>query len=113
MNQPPDAFQRLMGTLSQRAVELPEGSYTTKLMRGGVVKIGGKITEEAAEVVAAAAEEGEAGRQHFVYEVGDLFFHTMVMMAYRGVTWDELERELARREGVSGLEEKKSREQQK
>ncbi len=104
-----DAFERLMATLRERAETLPEGSYTTKLMRGGVPKIGSKILEESHEVVEAASEADEAGRAHFIYEVGDLIYHTMVMMAYRGVQWSEVEAELARREGVSGLEEKRSR----
>jgi phosphoribosyl-ATP pyrophosphohydrolase len=104
-----DAFERLMATLRERAETMPVGSYTTKLLQGGVDKIGSKILEESREVVEAAAELDEAGRAHFIYEVGDLIYHTMVMMAFRGVQWSEVEAELARREGVSGLEEKRRR----
>jgi phosphoribosyl-ATP pyrophosphohydrolase len=84
-------------------------SYTVKLLEGGTAKIGGKITEEAAEVVEAAGEPGDDGRSHFVYECADLVYHLFVMMAHRGVKLAELETELARRFGISGLEEKASR----
>lgn len=104
-----EPLQRLMQTLRQRAVEMPAGSYTTKLMQGGVPKLGAKVMEEAAELVEAAAEPGEQGRQHFVYEAGDLLYHALALMAYRNVTLDEVAAELARREGTSGLAEKASR----
>ena len=103
------SLSRLMSTLDERAKELPEGSYTTKLLKGGSVKIGGKILEEANELIEAAEESGEEGREHFVYEAADLLYHTMVMLAWRGVDLDEVAGELARREGISGLEEKASR----
>jgi phosphoribosyl-ATP pyrophosphohydrolase len=100
---------RLMKTLSARADSLPEGSYTTKLLRGGVAKIGDKIREEADELIEAAAEPGVEGREHFVYEAADLVYHTLVLLAWRGVDIDEVVTELARREGTSGLDEKASR----
>jgi phosphoribosyl-ATP pyrophosphohydrolase len=84
-------------------------SYTARLLAGGVAKIGPKVTEEAAEVVEAAAEPEESGRQHTICEAADVIYHLMVLMAARGVTLDEIERELARRFGMSGLEEKASR----
>ncbi len=102
-------LQRLMRTLAERAQSRPEGSYTTKLMDGGTEKIGRKIREEAEELIEAADEPGTAGREHFVYEAGDLIYHTLVLLAYRGVDLDEVAAELARREGTSGLVEKASR----
>jgi phosphoribosyl-ATP pyrophosphohydrolase len=104
-----DVFHRLMETVARRVRQLPEGSYTTTLVRGGVTKIGEKITEEAAEVVEAAGESGDAGKTHLTAEVADLLFHTFVMMAHRGVTLEDVASELARREGTSGLEEKRRR----
>ena len=71
--------------------------------------IGAKIVEEAIEVVEAAGEPGEAGREHFIREVGDLVYHLLVLMRQRNCSLADLEAELARRFGVSGLEEKASR----
>ena len=107
-----EPISRLMNTLLQRARTMPEGSYTTKLLRGGVERIGSKIREEADELINAASESGDDGRDHFVYEAGDLIYHTLVLLAWRGVDIDEVAAELARREGTSGLAEKASRKQQ-
>ncbi len=84
-------------------------SYTAKLLAGGVAKIGPKVTEEAAEVVEAAAEPGEEGRQHIVREAADVLYHLLVLLAARDVKLEEVESELARRFNMSGLEEKASR----
>jgi len=108
----PDIFDRLMTELHQRAVELPEGSYTTKLLQGGIPKIGSKIREEANEVIEAAGEPGEAGVEHTVREACDVIFHLWVLLASRGISLDSLRLELERREGVSGLEEKRRRGQE-
>ncbi|MCL4161744.1 UNVERIFIED_CONTAM: hypothetical protein GTU68_048648 [Idotea baltica] len=105
-----------MQTLQERAESRPAGSYTTKLMEGGATKIGSKIREEADELIEAAQEfsgNGDEGREHFVYEAGDLIYHTLVMLAYRGVDLSEVASELARREGTSGLVEKASRDDKK
>ena len=72
-------------------------------------KIGAKITEEAGEVVAAAAEPGDAGRAHLVHEVADLIFHTLVLLGLHDIPWADVEAELARRFGVSGIAEKEAR----
>ncbi|WP_425400585.1 phosphoribosyl-ATP diphosphatase [Aeoliella sp.] len=88
-----------------------DSSYTAKLLAGGVEKIGKKIVEEAAEVVEAAGEPDEAGRQHTIAEAGDVLYHLMVLMAHRQIKLAEVESELARRFGMSGLEEKASRPQ--
>jgi phosphoribosyl-ATP pyrophosphohydrolase len=87
-----------------------DASYTARLLAGGVAKIGAKVTEEAAEVVEAAAERGEEGRQHTIREAGDVLYHLLVLLAARDVKLDEVERELAKRFHISGLEEKASRE---
>lgn len=113
---------RLMQLLRQRAIDLPTGSYTTALIRGGVDKIGGKIREESEELIEAAKSRDEAAesndasdqtiasrRQHTVYEAGDLLYHTMVLLAQQGIDLSEVAAELARREGIGGLAEKASR----
>ncbi|MCA9268695.1 MAG: phosphoribosyl-ATP diphosphatase, partial [Planctomycetales bacterium] len=84
---------------------------TTSLFAGGVAKIGEKILEEAAEVVEAAGEPGEEGRAHLVREAADLVYHLMVMLAHCDVSLAEVEAELGRRSGVSGLDEKAARKQ--
>ena len=104
-----DVLQRLMLTLHERAQARPVGSYTTKLLDGGVPAIAAKIREEAEEVIEAADEEGQAGREHLAREVADLLYHTFVLMAYRQLDLAEVTDVLAAREGVSGLEEKRRR----
>ena len=69
-----------MAVIEDRRANPPAKSYTTSLFQGGVQKIGGKITEEAAEVVEAASEPGDAGRTHFIYESADLLYHLFVML---------------------------------
>ena len=85
-----------------------EGSYTTYLFSKGLDKILKKVGEEATEVVIAAKDEI---REQIVYESADLLFHLMVMLARYDLTLDDVAAELARREGLSGLVEKASREQ--
>ena len=104
-----DILDRLMAEIHTRAAQMPEGSYTTKLIRGGVEKMGAKITEEAAEVVDAAATSVAPDNQHLIYEACDVIYHLWVLLGSRGVTVDDLRAELARREGTSGLEEKRQR----
>lgn len=100
----------LMGVIRDRKSNPPaERSYVVDLMRGGVAKIGGKIVEEAAEVVEAGDEPGDAGRQHLVKEVADLVFHAAVLLGYRDLDWSQVEGELARRFGISGIAERESR----
>jgi phosphoribosyl-ATP pyrophosphohydrolase len=102
---------QLMAVIEDRKANPPERSYTTKLFQGGVPKIGKKILEEASEVVEAAAEDGEDGRNHLIYEAGDLIYHLFVMLGHKNISLAEVESELARRFGVSGLDEKSARDQ--
>ena len=106
---PTRPIDELESTIEARKGASSDSSYTAKLLAGGVEKIGAKITEEAAEVVEAAGEPGEEGRQHTIREAGDVIYHLMVLLAWRGVSFAEVEAELQRRTGVSGLEEKASR----
>jgi phosphoribosyl-ATP pyrophosphohydrolase len=103
-------LDQLEQTIAERkAAAATDTSYTAKLLAGGVAKIGPKVTEEAAEVVEAAAEPGEEGRQHTLREAADVLYHLLVLLAARGVKLEEVESELARRFNMSGLEEKASR----
>ncbi len=109
MTEPSPILMQLMAVIEDRKAQMPEKSYTTALFRGGVEKIGGKIMEEAGEVVAAAAETGRDGRAHLIHEAADLVYHLLVMLGYRDVPLAEVEAELARRFGISGLDEKAAR----
>jgi phosphoribosyl-ATP pyrophosphohydrolase len=106
----PSILTALMGVIAARKVNpTAERSYVVSLLQGGVPRIGAKITEEAGEVVDAAAEPGEAGRAHLIREVADLVFHTLVLLGHHDIPWDDVEAELARRFGVGGIVEKESR----
>ena len=106
---PQRPLDELEKTIASRAGEPNAGSYTSQLLAGGVDKIGAKIIEEASEVVEAAGDSDPAGREHFIRECGDLVYHLLVMMRLRNCSLADLDAELARRFGVSGLEEKASR----
>lgn len=102
-------FPQLMAVIEDRRVNPPEKSYTTSLFAGGVAKIGQKIVEEAAEVIEAASESGDVGRRHLVHESADLIYHLFVLLGYHQIALNEVEAELARRFGISGLDEKAAR----
>ena len=92
----------------------PEKSYIARLFNKGDDAILKKIGEEATETVMAAKDARAASmtdeaRSKVVYEVADLWFHTMVLLARIGRTPEDVVNELARREGLSGLVEKASR----
>ncbi|MFO0903939.1 MAG: phosphoribosyl-ATP diphosphatase [Pirellulales bacterium] len=105
----PSILHQLMAVIEDRRANPPAKSYTTSLFQGGVPKIGGKILEEAREVVEAADEPGPEGRSHLIYEAADVTYHVMVMLGYHGIHWREVEQELGRRFGISGIDEKAAR----
>lgn len=113
MIQPGDVLEQLEAVILSRRAEALAGSqetssrsYTSRLLAGGVTKIGGKVTEEAGELVAAAAGEND---ERVVAEAADLLYHTLVLLAARDLRLSAVEAELARRFGVSGLDEKAAR----
>jgi phosphoribosyl-ATP pyrophosphohydrolase/phosphoribosyl-AMP cyclohydrolase len=92
---PPLAFlSTLTDLVQQRDRERPEGSYTTKLLTGGVDRIGKKIGEEAAEVIIAAKNGVPA---ELSWEVADLLYHLLVLMQQQGVALETVIAELRRR----------------
>jgi phosphoribosyl-ATP pyrophosphohydrolase len=99
-------LQELAEVLEQRKQADPDSSYVAKLYARGLDHILKKIGEEAAETI-IAAKGGE--REQIVYETADLWFHTLVMLAERGLGPEPVLAELARRFGLSGLAEKASR----
>lgn len=104
MNQ--DILQKLTETIEARKQASPESSYVAKLFSKGEDAILKKIGEEATEVI-LAVKEGD--KSHIVYETADLWFHCMVMLSHHGLSSDDVLAELARREGLSGIVEKNSR----
>jgi phosphoribosyl-ATP pyrophosphohydrolase len=102
-------LKQLMVVLEDRKVNPPPNSYTARLYAGGDAKIGAKIAEEAHELVEAAGETGEQGRRHIVYEASDVVYHVLVLLAHHDIRLEDLETEIARRFGQSGLDEKASR----
>ncbi|MEN9939140.1 MAG: hypothetical protein RLZZ387_5719 [Chloroflexota bacterium] len=86
----------LADVIAQRAVERPEGSYTTKLLNGGVDRIGKKIGEEAAEVIIAAKNSAPT---ELAWELSDLLYHSLVLLEQQGLPLETVWRELRRRHG--------------
>lgn len=101
-----DIFDRLSATLAARRNADPETSYTAKLFAKGPEAILKKIGEESAELI-MASKDGKA--DEIVFEAADVLFHTLMLLAFHGLSVDDVRRELARREGVSGIAEKNSR----
>lgn len=101
----------LAQTLETRKSASPDSSYVASLHAKGLDKILEKVGEEAFEVVLAAknAELNPDHRTDVINESADLWFHTLVMLSRLNIHPDEVLAELARREGLSGLEEKASR----
>lgn len=88
----------------------PDKSYVARLFSKGDDAILKKIGEEATEVVMAAKDARAGGdKTKVVYECADLWFHTMLMLAQFDLTPQDVLNELARREGISGIEEKANR----
>lgn len=102
-----DVLARLGELLEQRKTADPASSYVAKLYAKGLDSILKKVGEEATETV-IAAKGGK--RDEVIYETADLWFHTMVMLSYANIKPQEILDELARREGLSGITEKESRE---
>ena len=101
-----DVLARLAAVIESRRGGDPEASYVARLLDRGEDAILKKIGEEATETV-MAAKDGVPAK--IVAETADLWFHCLVMLAHYGLGPDDVLRELARREGLSGLQEKAAR----
>jgi len=101
-----DTLNRLAEVLEARKTADPDTSYVAGLYHKGLDAILKKIGEEATETV-MAAKDGDA--EKIVYETADLWFHSMVLLAHQGLGPQDVVQELARRFGLSGLEEKARR----
>jgi phosphoribosyl-ATP pyrophosphohydrolase/phosphoribosyl-AMP cyclohydrolase len=87
-------LRKLYSVIEQRKEKRPDGSYTTYLFNSGLDKILKKVGEEATETIVAAKNSDS---QRLVSETGDLFYHLLVLLVERGVTLDEISRELKER----------------
>ena len=101
-----DILTELAQVLESRKGASPDSSYVAGLYAKGLDAILKKIGEEATETV-MAAKDGAADK--IVYEVADLWFHTLVLLAHQGLEPQQVLAELQRRFGLSGLEEKANR----
>ena len=107
---PADPLDRLEATIHARRAAQAQGagdaSYTAQLFARGRPRIAQKLGEEAVETVIAALGDDPAA---IVPEAADLLYHLLVLLADAGLTLADVRAEIARREGVSGLEEKTRR----
>ncbi len=101
-----DVLNQVHEVLTSRIGADPGSSYAASLYNKGLDAILKKVGEEATETV-MAAKDGDADK--IIYEVADLWFHTMVLLAQQGLTPQQVIDELERRIGTSGLTEKASR----
>lgn len=101
-----DILSRLSELLEQRKSADPTSSYVARLYAKGMDSILKKIGEEATETIIAAKG---GSKEEIIYETADLWFHTLVMLAKADIKPQDVLGELARREGLSGIDEKSSR----
>lgn len=99
--------------LEERKQQSPNESYVASLYDKGLEKILKKVSEESTEVIMAAKDkehdDSQSNKEHLIYEVADLWFHTMVLLAQQGLTSQDITSELEKRFGLSGLVEKANR----
>lgn len=91
---PLEVFNDVMEVIKDRQVNPKEGSYTNYLFDKGIDKILKKVGEEATEIVIAAKNPNA---DEIKYEISDFLYHMMVLMAYKGVSWEDITEELSRR----------------
>ena len=101
-----DILKQLALILEQRKSQSADESYVASLYAKGLDTILKKIGEESAETIIAAKG---GNKDQIVYEIADLWFHTLVLLAQQGLGPDDVLKELQRRTGLSGLDEKAAR----
>lgn len=108
-----DILKQLDEALEARKSESADSSYVASLYSKGLEKILKKVSEEASETIMAAKDlehdETQKNKDHLVYEIADLWFHTMVLLASKNLSSEDVTSELQRRFGLSGHEEKANR----
>ena len=101
-----EVLHRVAQTLAERKEASPDSSYVSGLFHKGTDAICKKVAEESAEVIMAAKDKDLL---HVVWEVTDVWFHAMFLLAPSDLTVDGVLAEFRRREGVSGIDEKNAR----
>lgn len=101
-----DALTRLDATIGARKAAAPDTSYTAQLLSKGVKKCAEKFGEEAVEAIIAAATQDP---ENLKAEAADVLYHLLVMLHASGLNLADVQAELARREGTSGIAEKAAR----
>ncbi|MEL6212493.1 MAG: phosphoribosyl-ATP diphosphatase [Pseudomonadota bacterium] len=105
-----DVMTRLHAVIMTRKGADPETSYTAKLLAEGPARCAKKFGEEAVEAAIAGALAGEGGpKVALAAEAADTLYHLLVLLAAADIAPDDVAKELARREGVSGHDEKARR----
>jgi phosphoribosyl-ATP pyrophosphohydrolase len=101
-----DVLIKLEQVLEQRKSAKADESYVSSLYNKGTDEILKKIAEESAEVIMAAKD---GANDKIIYEVADLWFHTLVLLRFKEIKVNQITNELSRRFGLSGLQEKANR----
>lgn len=101
-----NALDRLWEVIQSRLGADPQSSYTARLFARGRAKIAQKLGEEAIEAVIEGVGDNPAA---LIAESADLLYHLLVLWAVSGISPEDVAAELARRDGISGLDEKRAR----
>ena len=105
-----DTLSELFKVITSRRLGDPAQSYVARLHQAGLDKILEKVGEESIELILAAKNQRpDDADDRLISEMADLWFHTLVLLAHNDLTPEAVLAELQRRQGTSGIEEKKSR----
>lgn len=92
--------------LEERKKSSSSDSYVASLYEKGIDQILKKVAEESSEVIMATKDKED---DKIIFEVADLLFHIMILLRYKNITFSDIEKELRRRYGISGIVEKNNR----
>ena len=99
-------LERLDSTIQRRITESPNKSHTAKLLKKGTEKCAEKFGEEAIELIVASVKKK---KKEIIGEAADALYHMLVLLRSKNISINEVLSELASREGISGIEEKRKR----
>ena len=99
-------LERLDLTIQRKATESPNKSHTAKLLKKGTEKCAEKFGEEAIELIVASVKKK---KKEIIGEAADTLYHMFVLLRSKNISINEVLTELASREGISGIEEKRKR----